>query len=130
MLIRRAALILRLHATFLFFLAVALLVRPSVVLTFMGVDPAVITAELSWSLRLAGALLLLPALLAPLTAAFAGERGLRQAGAGMAAISLCIGVVTSFAPIGLTAGRILLTIIWVAFAGLYLYALRGRGRNR
>ncbi|MBC7463095.1 MAG: hypothetical protein H7227_02415 [Actinobacteria bacterium] len=130
MLTRRAALILRLHASFLFFLAIVLLIRPGTVLQFMGVESQSITPDLSWSLRFAGSLLLLPALLAPLTAAFAGERGLRQAGAGMAVISLCIGVVTALAPIGLTAGKILMALIWLVFAVLYLYALRGRGRNR
>lgn len=129
MLTRRAALILRLHASCLFFLAVALLVRPKVVLQFMGVQSAVITAELTWSLRLMGALLLLPALLAPLTAAFAGERGLRQAGAGMAVISLGVGGVTALAPIGFTAGKLLVSAIWIIFAGFYVFALRGRGRN-
>lgn len=130
MLTRRAALVLRLHASLLFFLAIALLIRPSVVLQFMGVESAIITSELTWSLRLTGAILLLPALLAPITAAFAGERGLRQAGAGMAVISLCVGVVTAFAPIGFTAGRILISVIWFLFAALYFHALRGRGRNR
>ena len=130
MLTRRAALTLRLHATFLFFLAIALLVQPQVVLQFMGVDPAVVTDELTWSLRLTGSMTLLPALLAPLTAAFAGERGLRQVGAGMAAISLCVGAVTLIAPIGFTAGKILVAALWFVFAGLYFFALRGRGRNR
>ena len=130
MLTRRAALILRLHASLLFFLAIALLIRPGVILEFMGVKGALITSELSWSVRLMGAFLLLPALLAPVTAAFAGERGLRQAGAGMGAICLVVGVVTALAPIGFTAGRILISALWFLFAVLYLYALRGRGRNR
>jgi hypothetical protein len=130
MLIRRAALVLRLHASFLFFLAIALVVRPTSVLQFMGFKADLFTDELVWTLRLLGVFLLFPALLAPLTAAFAGERGLRQAGAGMGVICLGTAVISLFAPIGITAGKILFVIFSLLFAALYFYALRGRGRNR
>lgn len=130
MLTRRAALVLRLHASFLFFLAIALVVRPNSVLQFMGFKEDLFTQELLWTLRLMGVFLLFPALLAPLTAAFAGERGLRQAGAGMGVLSVCAAIVSFIAPIGVTAGKILFAIICLLFAALYFYALRGRGRNR
>ena len=130
MLTQRAALILRVHASLLFFLAVALIVRPSSLAEFMGFKALATTPELIWSFRSMGVLLLLPALLGPVVAAFAGERGLRQAAAGMAIISSCVGVVTLLAPIGISAGKILLSILWFLFALLYFYALRGRGRNR
>lgn len=130
MLIRRSALILRVQASLLFFLALALVVRPSTIIEFVGFKAPLVTTELLWSFRFIGVLLLLPALLGPVVAAFAGERGLRQAAAGMAVISLCIGVVTLFAPIGLSAGKLLFSLPWFIFALLYLFALRGRGRNR
>ena len=130
MLTRRSALILRVHASLLFFLALALAIRPSTVVEFVGFKTPAVTAELLWSFRLTGVLLLLPALLGPVVAAFAGERGLRQAAAGMAVISVCIGVVTLFAPIGLSAGKLLLSLLWFIFALLYFLAFRGRGRNR
>jgi hypothetical protein len=130
MLTRRAALVLRLHATFLFFLAMAMIVRPSSILQFMGFAPASFIPELLWTLRLMGIFLLFPALLGPLTAAFAGERGLRQAGAGMGVICCAMGILSFVAPIGITAGKILFAIVSFVFGALYFYALRGRGRNR
>jgi hypothetical protein len=129
-LIRRAALVLRLEATLLFFLSILLVANPEIATNFIGFDSAAVTPEVKWALRVVGAILLLPALLAPLVAAFAGERGLRQAAAGMGFISAGIGTVCLISPAGLKMRTMAVALVWYLFALLYFYALRGRGRNR
>jgi hypothetical protein len=121
---------MRVHASLLFFLAVALLVKPLAIGQFIGFKSTILTADFFWALRILGSLLLLPALLGPIVAAFAGERGLRQACSGMAFISLVVGTTMLLAPVGVTTGKIATTSAWYLFALLYFYALRGRGRNR
>lgn len=95
-----------------------------------GYAPASLTNELAWTFRLMGATFLIPALLAPLVAAFAGERGLRQAAAGMAFISLGLGSLILLTPGRWTWGKITTCLVSYLFALLYFHALRGRGRNR
>ena len=130
MLVRRAALILRLAATLFFFAAIALIIRPASVAEVFGYPTAAISTGLTWTLRLMGATFLIPALLAPLVAAFAGERGLRQAAAGMAFITMGIGTVLLFTPGRWSLGKFSAAALCYLFALLYFYALRGRGRNR
>ncbi|MCX6430277.1 MAG: hypothetical protein NTX12_04815 [Actinobacteria bacterium] len=130
MLIRRAALALRLQATLLFLLSVLLVANPEIATRFLGFTKGQTTAEVIWLMRLLGATLLLPALLAPLVAAFAGERGLRQAASGMAFISLVIGTVSFISPLGFKASTVVTGAVCYIFALFYFYALRGRGRNR
>ena len=130
MLVRRSALTLRLGATFFFFTAVALILKPGAAATFFGFAPKTLTPELLWTLRVMGATFLIPALLGPVVAAFAGERGLRQAAAGMAFISLAISTLMLFTPGAWVWGRLTLSSLGYLFALLYFYSLRGRGRNR
>ncbi|MDP1721258.1 MAG: hypothetical protein Q8L08_09745 [Candidatus Nanopelagicaceae bacterium] len=130
MLVRRAALVLRIAATFSFFAAAALIIRPASVAEIFGYPLTALTNELLWTLRLMGATFLIPALLAPLVAAFAGERGLRQAAAGMAFISIGLGSLILLTPGRWSLGKLSLALISYFFALLYFYALRGRGRNR
>lgn len=130
MLVRRAALTLRLAATLFLFAAIALLLKPANVAEFFGYKTTALTSELLWSLRIMGVTFLIPALLSPLVAAFAGERGLRQAASGMALISLGIGTVVLFTPGRWSIGKVICALLSFVFAILYFYALRGRGRNR
>lgn len=130
MLVQRTALILRLAATLFFFAAIALIIRPATVAEFFGYSPATLTNELTWTLRLMGGTFLIPALLSPLVAAFAGERGLRQAAAGMAFISIGLGSLIIFIPGRWSLGKFSLAALGYFFALLYFFALRGRGRNR
>lgn len=76
-----------------------------------------------------GAIFLVPALLAPVVAAFAGERGLRQAASGMAFISLAIATLTIFAPGKWGSGKLIAIALGYLFTLGYFYALRGRRRN-
>lgn len=130
MLVRRAALTLRLGATFFFFAAIALIIKPAEVANFFGFATKSFTPELLWTLRIMGATFLIPALLGPLVAAFAGERGLRQAAAGLAFISLGISTTLLFTPGRWAMGKFAMVGLGYVFALLYFYALRGRGRNR
>lgn len=130
MLVRRAALILRLAATLFFFAAAACIIRPASVAEIFGYPRTALTNELIWTLRLMGATFLIPALLAPLVAAFAGERGLRQAAAGMAFISIGLGSLILLTPVQWSWGKLSAALLSYFFALLYFYALRGRGRNR
>lgn len=130
MLIRRAALTLRLGATVFFFAAIALIIKPANVATFFGFPTKSFSPELLWTLRVMGATFLIPALLGPLVAAFAGERGLRQAAAGLAFISLGITTTLLFTPGRWATGKLAVVVLGYLFSLLYFFALRGRGRNR
>lgn len=130
MLVRRAALTLRLAATVFFFVGLALIIKPGEVATFFGYGSRTLTPELLWTLRLMGASLFIPALLGPLVAAFAGERGLRQAAAGLAFLSLGIATTILFTPGRWAWGKVTFAGIGYFFSLLYFYSLRGRGRNR
>lgn len=130
MLTRRAALALRLGGSLFFFAAIALLVKPGNVADIFGFKSSAITSELAWTLRVMGATFLIPALLAPVVAAFSGERGLRQAASGMAFISIGIGTVVLFTPGRWDFGKLISVALAYFFALFYFYALRGRVRNR
>ena len=130
MLVRRAALTLRLGATVFFFAAIALIIKPANVATFFGFPAKSFSPELLWTLRVMGATFLIPALLGPLVAAFAGERGLRQAAAGLAFISLGISTTLLFTPGKWAMGKMAILALGYLFSLLYFFALRGRGRNR
>ena len=130
MLVRRAALTLRLGATVFFFAAVALIIKPANVATFFGFPTKSFSSELLWTLRVMGATFLIPALLGPLVAAFAGERGLRQAAAGLAFINLGISTTLLFTPGRWVMGKMAAVALGYLFSLLYFFALRGRGRNR
>ena len=130
MLIRRAAMVLRVEAILLFLLAVVLIGKPEWVAHYLDISKSRMPAELLWVLKVLGATFLIPALLAPLVAAFAGERGLRQAASGMAFISLVVGTVCLLTPGGVKVSSVLTSLAWYVFALLYFFALRGRGRNR
>jgi hypothetical protein len=129
MLTRRVALILRAGAGLFFLTSVALLIRPDQLAQYFGFAPQVLTPELRWVLRLVGAIFLIPALLGPLVAAFAGERGLRQAASGMAFISLALGVLILFAPVKWSIGMLSVSALGFLFSLGYFFALRGRRRN-
>jgi hypothetical protein len=130
MLVRRVALTLRLGATVIFFAAIALIIKPGAVATFFGYGSRTLTPELLWTLRIMGVSFFIPALLGPLLAAFAGERGLRQAAAGLAFISLGISTTIFFSPGRWAWGKLTFAGFGYLFSLLYFYALRGRGRNR
>ncbi len=142
MLVQRAALILRLAAVFFFSTGVALLVRPDLGVTILGLNPTLgmnptlgtsstaASSQLLWSLRALGLSFFIPALLAPLVAAFVGERGLRQSAAGMAFICLGIGFWSLMAPGALAVGKIVVSVMGFALSASFFYVLRGRRRNR
>lgn len=129
MLTHRVALILRVGASIFFFAALALLFRPEFLAQYIGFTPRVVTPELRWVLRLMGATFLIPALLGPLVAAFAGERGLRQAASGMAFICLAIATLILFAPVKWGTALISTSALGYLFGLAYFFALRGRRRN-
>ena len=118
----RAALVLRIQALVLFLIAFTIILRPFSVVATLGFPTSAQTVELSWTLRFLGLLLLMPALLAPLLAAFAGERGLRQASSGLGFINgaLCMWRRTK------VIAELLVTFLTCG----YFFALRGRRRNR
>ncbi len=130
MLVRRAALTLRLGATVLFFAAIALIIKPANVATLFGFPSQSFSPELLWTLRVMGATFLIPALLGPLVAAFAGERGLRQAAAGLAFITLGISTTLLLTPGRWAMGKMALVALGYIFSLMYFFALKGRGRNR
>jgi hypothetical protein len=129
MLTRRVALILRIGGGFSFLAALALLFKPELLAQYFGFPLALLTAQMRWLLRLMGAIFLIPALLGPLVAAFAGERGLRQAASGMAFISLAVGTLILFAPIKWSTGMLSMSALGYLFSLGYFIALRGRRRN-
>lgn len=129
MLTHRVALILRIGASLFFFAALLLLFRPELVARYIGFNSSIVASEFRWTLRMVGVVFLIPALLAPLVAAFAGERGLRQAASGMAFISLAIATLTIFVPVKWSNGKLLAIVIGYLFSLAYFYALRGRRRG-
>ena len=129
MLTRRVALILRIGAVFFFLASLGLLIRPDFFALHFGFPTSVITPELRWVIRFMGVSFLVPALLGPLVAAFAGERGLRQAASGMAFICLGIGVLVLFAPVKWGFMMVGSSALGFLFSVGYFFALRGRRRN-
>ena len=121
---------LRIAAGLFFLGAVALMIRPDLVASSMGVSALALSPELRWALRFMGVILLIPSVLAPLVAAFAGERGLRQACAAMAFISAGIAAFTLFSPGKVSSGKISMTLACLAMSLIFFIALRGRRRNR
>lgn len=130
MLVARTALALRLGATVFFFAALALIIKPATAATFFGFPTTSFSPELLWTVRIMGATFLMPALLGPLVAAFAGERGLRQAAAGLAFISLGISTTLLFTPGRWATGKLAVVALGYLFSLMYFFALKGRGRNR
>lgn len=129
MLIRRVALILRVGGGVFFLAALALIIRPDLLALHFGFPAPAITSQFLWLLRLMGAIFLIPALLGPLVAAFAGERGLRQSASGMAFICLGIATLILFAPVKWGVGMVTASALGYLFSLGYFVALRGRRRN-
>ncbi len=130
MLSTRAAFVLRVHAFLLFFVSVAFILQPLKMVHTLGFPSASLSDELSWTLRGLGILLLAPALLAPLVAAFAGERGLRQACAGMGFITALLSGWLLLSPGSWSSAKVITVALTVIITGGYFFALKGRRRNR
>lgn len=130
MLIHRVAMILRIGATICFISAVAILVKPDSVATFIGLDKLTLSKELIWLFRCLALALLVIAVLAPLIASFGGERGLRQCASAMAGISFLGIVLLIVSPTAWVIGKLSVCAGLFIFCLLYLFALRGRRRNR
>ena len=129
MLIHRTALLLRLSALLFFLAALILLIRPGSVLAFLGLDLFATNEQLRWIFRILGAFALIPALFGPLIAAFAGERGLRQAASGMAFLSALIATLAIFIPVAWGIAKIGGVCLGYFSALAYFHALQGRRRN-
>ncbi|CAB4780716.1 unannotated protein [freshwater metagenome] len=130
MLVHRVALTLRAGATLAFVAALALLAKPSAVASFVGFRAADITPGFLWALRALGLSMLVIAVLAPLIASFGGERGLRQTASAMAFSSLLGLVLAVISPSDWTVSKCALCAVIAFFMASYLFALRGRRRNR
>jgi len=130
MLVHRVALTLRVGATLAFIAALALLAKPSAVASFVGFRAADITPGFLWALRALGLSILVIAVLAPLIASFGGERGLRQTASAMALSSLLGLVLVVISPTDWGATKFALCVVSAFFMVSYLFALRGRRRNR
>ena len=96
----------------------------------LGFASSSLSTELSWTLRTLGIALLIPALLAPLVAAFAGERGLRQASSGMGFIMAGLSAWMPFSPGRWSSSKSVVEALFLVLACAYFFALRGRRRNR
>ena len=130
MLVHRVALTLRAGATLAFVAALALLAKPSAVASLVGFRAADITPGFLWALRALGLSMLVIAVLAPLIASFGGERGLRQTASAMVFYSLLGLVLAVISPTDWTAFKFALCAVIALFMASYLFALRGRRRNR
>lgn len=130
MLIRRTAMILRIAATLSFFASLGLLAKPASVAIFLGFGEASISTELLWVLRALALVLVAISFMAPLIASFAGEGGLRQCASAMAATSLLAIALIVISPTEWVIGKFALLALMLGFAMAYLFALRGRRRNR
>lgn len=131
MLTRRIALVLRVGAVVFAVSALALLLEPSFFVRFIGVvgmEDAV-TPELTWAMRMIGAVLVIVATMMPVVAAFASERTLRQVASIMVPVCLTLSFLTVVAPGSWTLGRWGYIAVGTAFALAYLYGLQGRRRN-
>ena len=130
MLIKWAALVLRLHASIIFLIAAALIIQPVKVLPYLGVVSQLENSQFSWLVRCIGIVLLIPALLAPLVAAFAGERGLRQACSGMGFIHCGLAAWLLLSPTLTGLGKWSSASLSLIIGAAYFLVLRGRRRNR
>ena len=131
MLTRRIALVLRVGAVVFAVSALALLVEPSFFVKFIGVVGAdeSVTSELTWAMRMIGAVLVIVATMMPAVAAFASERTLRQVASIMVLVCLTLSFLTVVAPGSWTLGRWGYIVVGTTFALAYLYGLQGRRRN-
>jgi O-antigen/teichoic acid export membrane protein len=131
MLTRRIALVLRVGAVIFAVSALALLVEPSFFVKFIGVVGAEdsVSPELSWAMRMIGAVLVIVATMMPVVAAFASDRTLRQVASIMVLVCLTLSFLTVVAPGNWTLGRWGYLAAGTAFALAYLYGLQGRRRN-
>ena len=123
----RVTLLLRSTALLLGVMALALIIRPGNAISIIGLTSS---RELEWGFRLIGITNLALAALISLTAAFLGERGLRQAAAIMILTSAATAVLLFFMPGGWNLWKILLILLQIAMAAGYFFALKGRRRNR
>jgi hypothetical protein len=123
----RVTLLLRSTALLLGVMALALIIRPGNAISIIGLTSS---RELEWGFRLIGITNLALAALISLAAAFLGERGLRQAAAIMILTSAATAVLLFFMPGGWNLWKILLILLQIAMAAGYLFALKGRRRNR
>ena len=122
--------ILRIAATLSFFASLGLLAKPASVAIFLGFDEASISTELLWVLRALALVLVAISFMAPLIASFAGERGLRQCASAMAVTSLLGAGLIVISPTEWVTGKFALLALILVFAMAYLFALRGKRRNR
>ena len=123
----RVTLLLRSTALLLGVMALALMIRPGNAISIIGLTSS---RELEWGFRLIGITNLALAALISLSAAFLGERGLRQAAAIMILTSAATAVLLFFMPGGWNLWKILLILLQIAMAAGYFFALKGRRRNR
>ena len=123
----RVTLLLRSTALLFGVMALALIIRPGNAISIIGLTSS---RELEWGFRLIGITNLALAALISLAAAFLGERGLRQAAAIMILTSAATAVLLFFMPGGWNLWKILLTLLQIAMAAGYFFALKGRRRNR
>jgi hypothetical protein len=123
----RVTLLLRSTALLLGVMALALIIRPGNAISIIGLTSS---RELEWGFRLIGITNLALAALISLSAAFLGERGLRQAAAIMILTSAATAVLLFFMPGGWNLWKILLILLQIAMAAGYFFALKGRRRNR
>ena len=130
MLSSRVAFVLRTQALLFFLTSVGLIVQPLKIAAALGFASSSLSTQLSWTLRTLGVMLLVPALLAPLVAAFAGERGLRQASSGMGFIMTALSAWMPFSPGRWSSSKSAVEAIFLVLACAYFFALRGRRRNR
>ena len=123
----RVTLLLRSTALLLGVMALALIIRPGNAISIIGLTSS---RELEWGFRLIGITNLALAALISLSAAFLGERGLRQAAAIMILTTAATAVLLFFMPGGWNLWKILLILLQIAMAAGYFFALKGRRRNR
>jgi ABC-type Mn2+/Zn2+ transport system permease subunit len=111
--------------------ALALLLEPSFFVRFIGVvgTEDAVTPELTWAMRMIGAVLVIVAMMMPVVAAFASERTLRQVASIMVPVCLTLSFLTVVAPGSWTLGRWGYIAVGTAFALAYIYGLQGRRRN-
>jgi len=105
--------------------------EPSFFVRFIGVvgTEDAVTPELTWAMRMIGAVLVIVATMMPVVAAFASERTLRQVASIMVPVCLTLSFLTVVAPGSWTLGRWGYIAVGTTFALAYLYGLQGRRRN-
>ena len=123
----RVILLLRSTALLLGVSALAFLIRPGSAISLLGLTSS---RDLEWGFRLTGIANLALAALLSLGAAFLGERGLRQSAAIMILTTAAMAILLLFLPGGWNLWQIMLVLLQAALAAAFLFALKGRRRNR